>query len=330
MSAPPRNADVRVGANGRRTVAITGGTGFIGRRVAQAHVAAGDDVRVLTRRPRAVRAGGARAHVADLAVASPSELAAFVEGVDVLYHCAGELRDSSRMEAVHVGGTTRLLRAADGRIARWVQLSSVGVYGPQRHAVVTEDTPCRPVGPYEETKARSDDLVLGAAARGVVDAVILRPSIVIGAGMASRSLWSMLSAIRRGLFVFIGSPGASANYVPVDEVAAVMQMVASGEGRLASPVYNLSQWLTIEEFVAAAAAAQGVRPPGRRVPEWLARGVALTLGRLPGFPLTPARVDALTGFARYPDDRLARDLRYTPRRTVRDAVADVVAEWGGT
>jgi nucleoside-diphosphate-sugar epimerase len=318
---------VRVENHAGRRVAITGGTGFIGRRLVDAHLVAGDEVRVLTRRPDVVRARGSRTFAADLAEAPASALAAFVDGVDVLYHCAGELRDVARMERVHVGGTARLLDAAAGRVPRWVQLSSVGVYGRRRRGAVTEETPCLPVGAYEETKARSDDLVLEAAARGALDAVILRPSIVIGAGMPSRSLWGMLEAVQRGVFAFIGRRGASANYVPVDEVASALQLVATVDGPLPSPVYNLSQWLTIEDFVAAMAAAIDVPRPTRRIPEWAARGAALALGRVPGFPLTSSRVDALTSFAKYPAHRLAAELRYAPRRTVPDALRDVVAEW---
>jgi nucleoside-diphosphate-sugar epimerase len=308
-------------------IGITGGTGFIGRRLTAAHLACGDDVRVLTRRPQAASAAGAMPCVADLASARAGELARFVDGIDVLYHCAGELRDRSRMEPVHVGGTRALLDAAAGRVRRWVQLSSVGVYGVQRSGTVTEDAPLQPVGLYELTKARADEVVLERAQRGVLEAVVLRPSIVIGSGMPSRSLWRMLAAVERGLFFFVGPRGASANYVPVDEVSYALQLAANAPGGAARRVYNLSHWLTIEDFVAAMARVIGTQAPTRRVPEWFARIMGATLGRIPAFPLTPNRVDALTSFVRFPSDRLAAELGYVPRRTISDALADVVREW---
>lgn len=58
-----------------------------------------------------------------------SELINFVDGVDILYHCAGEIRDQGKMHAVHVTGTKNLCEAASGKIGHWAQLSSVGTYG---------------------------------------------------------------------------------------------------------------------------------------------------------------------------------------------------------
>lgn len=315
-----------IGNRGRR-VAITGGTGFIGRRLVAAHLAAGDEVRLLTRRPAAAAPAGVLPHVVDLGRARPRDLDRFADDVDVLYHCAGELRDPARMEPLHVGGTAALLEAAVGRVRRWIQLSSVGVYGVCRSGVVTEESPLCPVGPYETTKARSDELVLERAARDGLEAVVVRPSTVIGTGMPSRWLWAMLAAVERGAFFFIGRPGASANYVPVDEVTSALHLAGSVHRTNASRVYNLSQWLTIEEFVGLLAHALEKPEPTRRLPERFVRAASALLGRIPGFPLTSGRVDALTCFARYPSERLAAELGYTPRRMIADAVADVATEW---
>ncbi len=147
-------------------VAITGGTGFIGRKLVLRHLAQGDEVRVLSRRP-AGEAGLPDAvdiHRGDLAGAM-GNLQSFVAGVDVLYHCAGEILDSSRMHAIHVAGTRKLVDAAAGQVGHWVQLSSVGAYGPISQGVITETTSENPLGVYEATKAESDRLVSAAAAR---------------------------------------------------------------------------------------------------------------------------------------------------------------------
>ncbi len=138
-------------------VAITGGAGFIGRRLVLRHLTQGDDVRVLSRRP-AGEVGlpdGVDIHRGDLA-GEMENLQSFVDGVDVLYHCAGEIRDSSRMHAIHVVGTQKLVDAAAGQVGHWVQLSSVGAYGPISQGVITEATPENPLGVYEVTKAESD------------------------------------------------------------------------------------------------------------------------------------------------------------------------------
>ena len=123
---------------GTMVVAVTGGTGFVGAGVVRAHLSRGDDVRVLTRREAPPALAGARLVRGNLAHGEvPKE---FLSGADVLYHCAGELRNEGGMYALHVEGTRRLLELASGAVGRWVQLSSVGVYGPRREGTITEDT----------------------------------------------------------------------------------------------------------------------------------------------------------------------------------------------
>ncbi len=68
------------------------------------------------------------------------------------------------MRAVNLQGTGALVAAAAGRIGRWVQLSSAGVYGRYRDGVVSEKTPVTPQGEDETSKAQADQLVIEAAA----------------------------------------------------------------------------------------------------------------------------------------------------------------------
>jgi nucleoside-diphosphate-sugar epimerase len=150
-------------------VAITGGTGFIGRGLVLRHIAAGDTVRVLSRQSRDQIGfpDVVKVHSGDLVSAGNSaSLSRFVEGADVIYHCAGEITNASRMRLLHVGGTRKLAEAANGNIGHWVQLSSVGAYGPYRRGVVTEETHPRPTGVYEISKTESDQLVQQAAEHG--------------------------------------------------------------------------------------------------------------------------------------------------------------------
>jgi nucleoside-diphosphate-sugar epimerase len=305
-------------------VAITGGTGFIGAALAARHLAAGDEVRVLTRRPPQA-ANGIRYFAGDLADAG-FDARQFVEGADVLYHCAGELRDAARMHALHVEGTGRLLATAAGRIGRWVQLSSVGAYGPRRDGLVDEATPERPVGPYETTKTQADALVLAAARTGGFAACLLRPSNVIGPAMPSQYFMSMISAIARGLFVFIGPPGAVANYIHVDNVAAALMLCARPQG-MPSQVYILSDHCSFEELVDLVCAELRRPAPRLRMPRWSAEALAHSVGRLPGFPLTPARVNALTTRVVYQARKIVDEGGYRPVFSLAQSIRQMAAAW---
>jgi nucleoside-diphosphate-sugar epimerase len=308
-------------------VAITGGSGFIGKRLVKRCLAGGHEVRVFTRRSSEALdfTSDVKIYRGDL-VHDVDNLPKFLSGVDVLYHCAGEIRDETNMEKLHVTGTKRLISHADGCVKHWVQLSSVGVYGPRSDGIVTEETPSNPKGTYEITKDASDQLVLAATKLGFFSSTILRPSIVYGAGMPITSLFQMISMIDRGIFAFIGKRGASANYVHVDNV--VECLVRCGEMKEAiNRVYNISDHCTMETFVQYVADGLNKDVPKYRLPKFPLYCVAKTLGAIPGFPLTAARVSALSNYSKYAIDKIVKELNYEHVMSMKDGVEGLVKAW---
>lgn len=303
-------------------VAITGGTGFIGRKLIQHHLAQGDEVRVLTRRTSTET--NVQWHHGDLC--STSDLTPFVDNVDVLYHCAGEIRNEAHMQPLHIEGTQRLIATAAGRIGRWVQLSSVGAYGRQRTGIVTEKTELKPLGMYEITKVKSDDLVCIASFNGAFAHTILRPSNVYGAEMSNQSLFSLINMIDRRRFLFIGEPGSFANYIHVDNVVAALTLCAT-HPEVTNQVYNLSDHRTMEHFVAIIAESLGRLTPRLRLPEGIVRASAKLLSGIPGFPLTESRIDALTGRAIYSTEKIENELAYRHPVSMEVGLNELVQTW---
>lgn len=306
-------------------VGVTGGTGFIGSAVVQRHLQRGDGVRCLSRRRLPGRDGRMEFVHGDLATPN-AQLTRFVDGLDILYHCAGEVSNERRMRAVNVQGTAALVAAAAGRIGRWVQLSSAGVYGRYRDGVVSEETPVTPEGEYETTKAEADRLVIEARRIGSV--AVLRPTIVFGAGMPNRSIAQMIAVIQRGLFFFIGRRGASANYVHVANVVDALVLCGtspSASGR----IYNLSDWTTVEDFARVIADALGRPRPRLRFPERPVRLMVGACGGIASLPLTQTRIDALVTRARYASERIQKELGYVPRVSIAAGLAELVAHEAG-
>ena len=308
-------------------VGITGGTGFIGQALVLRHLAGGDTVRLLTRRSSCDMAllNSVQVFHGDL-TGSVDFLIPFVDGVDVLYHCAGEIKDQAKMHSVHVTGTKNLCAAANGRIGHWVQLSSVGAYGPQYTGIVTEETPLNPVGIYEKTKAESDQIVINAARDNAFTYSILRPSNVFGPTMTNHSLFQMITMIDKGLFFFIGKPGALANYIHVDNVVEGLVLCGkmdTAKGR----IYNLSDHRTIEEFVAIIADELCKPAPRLRLPEMPVRWMAMLCGRLPSFPLTGSRVNALTNQSAYSIERIQHELGYAHKVSMEEGLRQMVKVW---
>ena len=288
------------------------------------HCAQGDQVRYLTRKPISGGIAGASAFVGDLS--SPlADLQEFARGADVLYHCAAELQDVALMHQTNVLGTANLITAAGGRIGRWVQLSSTGVYGRNVPGDVFEDTAVNPSNAYEISKEAADNVLREAH----LPSVIVRPSNVYGTDMPNQSLYQLIKTIDKGLFFFIGPPGAVANYVHVENVVDALMLCATAALPANGRTYIVSDHRTLEELVHVIAVSLGRAAPRLRLPEPLIRAVATIARRMPGFPLSPSRVDALTSRTVYRTDRITAELGYDNRVSLEAGMAELVHHWKG-
>lgn len=308
-------------------IAVTGANGLIGRDLARRHLAAGDDVRVLVRDTgRVVEGlGGARLYEIDMA-ASEGNLAGFLECIDVLYHCAAELRNPARMTVVNVDGTRRLLQAAAGRIGRWVQVSTVAVYGRARAGVITEDSPLAPADAYARSKAMADALVADFSGKSGFEHVILRACAVLGPGMPGSFLYRVIDLLDRGLFAPVGAPGALVSLIPVSSVAGALSACATSP-LAARRTYNLVEQCTVEHLVEVCCEALGRKPPRWRIPEGSLRAVAWLAERLAPGKLTQEQIDILTNRVRYDAQRAANELRYNCVMNLDDAIRELAVEW---
>ncbi|MGP4111896.1 UDP-glucose 4-epimerase GalE [Streptomyces sp. 4N509B] len=162
---------------------ITGGAGYVGAHVVHAMTEAGDRVVVLddlssglaSRLPAGVPL--VHGSVRDRALLDRTLAEHGVSGVVHLAARKQVPESVSRPlfyyeENVH--GLTVLLGAvADAGVRRFVFSSSAAVYGAPDVELVTEETPCRPVNPYGETKLAGEWLVRAAgAAHGVATACL--------------------------------------------------------------------------------------------------------------------------------------------------------------
>lgn len=305
-------------------IAITGATGFIGKLLLEKHIDLGDEVRVLSRKENLnifKNSNGIKIFKGSLN--DQKTLQDFVEDIDVLYHCAAEIKDRSLMELTNVNGTENLIDAAKGKVKHWVQLSSTGVYGPIRSGLVSENQLYNPINEYERTKLISDELVLEAGEKEYFTYTLIRPSNVFGYQMTNQSLFQLVKSINKGLYFFIGSKGSSANYVPVENVVEVLYL-ASITPAAKNQIYIISNWTTIENFVENIAKALNKKKPRLRLSEGIIKFFAKLTSFIPGNPLTVARVEALTNRAVYDTSKVENELNYKPVVTVEETIEKLV------
>ncbi len=193
-------------------VLITGGTGFIGSRLALRCLREGQEVRVLGRRNNAAEAATAEAliragaQIHDVSVSEADRLTEVVEGMDVVFHLAAAQHEAnvadSHFVAVNVEGTRNVLAAAErAGVKRFVHGSTIGVYRAAPLEVVGEDSPLEPDNIYGITKLAAERVVAEFSSR--LPVVVVRISETYGPG--DRRLLKLFKAASKGLLVQVGS-----------------------------------------------------------------------------------------------------------------------------
>ena len=174
----------------KRKVLVTGGAGFIGSHVAEAFLAAGDDVTILDDLSSGRRANvPAGATFVEADVRSPEARDLVASGAfAVLDHHAAQIDvrrsvDTPALDAgINVVGLVNLLEGARaGGVRRVVFASSGGtVYGEGTALPVAEPAPKLPASPYGTAKLASEYYLATFGLLYGIEAVALRYSNVYG------------------------------------------------------------------------------------------------------------------------------------------------------
>jgi nucleoside-diphosphate-sugar epimerase len=188
-------------------IAITGGGGFLGRRLAGALLADPKVERLVLADvlPIVPFSADRRINLRATDLADPKAAEATVEGADVIYHLAAVVSGQAEVEfdlgmRVNIDATRSLLEAAraSGKRPRFVFASSLAVFGPPFPALISEWTAVRPQSSYGAEKAVGELLVAEYSRRGFVDGRVMRlPTICVRPGSANAAASSFVSGIIR-------------------------------------------------------------------------------------------------------------------------------------
>lgn len=303
-------------------IAITGGSGFIGKHLIPRLLSERHEVRLATRTERLATDGGTSYFHLDLLTASDKELESFLDRCEVVIHLAGEISDQSYMRPLHVDATRRLTRAAtEKNITHWIQMSSCGVYGSVRSGVVVENTPKAPTGEYEVTKWESEEIVHDWGTVIGRKVTIFRPSIIWSSTMPNNSLRALISTVRRRLFFFVGAAGSIYPCVHIDDVVRAI-CIATKHQSNSIAIFNLSDNIRIESLIATIAKVNSSPVPRVRIPESVARKIASVARLITFLPLTHTRVNALTSRTEYCSDAVRSALGWLPQKSLWEGLAE--------
>lgn len=205
-----------------RPIALLGGSGFLGTRLARLLLSEGREVRIGDLAPS--RALPALWRPCD--VRSVEACATLLRGAEAVVNLAAEHRDDvrpiSRYRETNVEGAVSLCQAArQTGVRTLVYISSAAVYGLTADPAA-EDAPCAPCTPYGRSKLEAEAVYRRWAQEDPSRSlVILRPAVVFGEGNRG-NVHTLIRQIAAERFLMVGSGRNRKSMAYAGNVAAFM------------------------------------------------------------------------------------------------------------
>ena len=247
-------------------ILVTGGTGLVGSYLLYELTRKGHKVKALLRpgkKPYETRKlftcfADAGEHLIDLVewvegdVLDPFSLHQAMQGVDYVYHCAAIIsfdpRELKAMLSVNVEGTANVVNAClDNGVKKLCHVSSIASLGqPEKGEMIDENAKwktSRINSGYAVSKYGGEREVWRGIEEGL-EAVIVNPSVIIGAGCHRKATNRLFHKIKSFLPYYI--PGIN-GYVDVRDVVKAMVMLM--ESNISGERFVLnSENLSLREF----------------------------------------------------------------------------------
>lgn len=261
---------------------VTGASGFVGRHLVP-KLAHHYRLRLL------VRPGQALPQFAHLdhercegRLDSATTLANGVRGCDLVVHLAALVsfrpEDRAAMQSINVEATAALAAAARAaKVGRFLHMSTISAVAYRDRPELADETDAYNFAPlhigYCDTKFAAERAVLAECARGL-DAVIVNPPSMYGAGDRRKGDDSLLTAVLRGKIRMC--PPGGINVANVDDVCdgviAAIQRGRSGERYLLG-----GENLTGAQLLQRIAKVIGARAPRYTLPRFVMSSAELLL-----------------------------------------------------
>jgi nucleoside-diphosphate-sugar epimerase len=269
-----------------RRALVTGGTGFVGSHLVERLLGNGYAVTCLVRDLRHLRwLEGMEVRLTQGDCTQPESLAAAVQGVSLVFHCAGltKAKHARDYYIVNQLGTKNLLEACaryNPGIEKFILVSSQAAAGPSPNGRPVEDgNTSHPVSDYGKSKLLAEDEVRGYKDR--LPVIILRPSSVYGPRDAD--VYELFRWASRGLTLEMTGGDRYLNLCYVEDLTAAL-LLSAELGTESGSVYFVAENRSYSwsEFRALLLSTGGVKARNIKLPYRVAYliGLASEIGSL--------------------------------------------------
>jgi UDP-glucose 4-epimerase len=309
---------------------LTGSSGFIGSKMADALINTGYQVRSLNHRQSDIVS---TQFAMDLAAdeCSPD----LCKDVEIIVHLAGKAhalaethQDQAEYFQINTEGTRKLLEAAQqAGVQKFIYFSSVKAVGDSDSQPMDESVQTPADTPYGQSKYAAEQLVLHGGY--VPHPVVIRPSMVYG-NTEKGNLPRMIQAIRKGVFPPLPETHNRRSMVHVGDVVQAA-ILAAEKSEAAGQIYIVTdgQAYSTRQIYDWIRAALGKSPFNASIPMGLLKLLATSgdaIGRVSGrrFPFDSDALDKLTGSAWYSSAKIQRELGFSPQHTLQSSLSEIV------
>jgi len=266
-------------------ILVTGATGFLGTELIHQLSARGLKLRALKRKtsviPDLLRSNGEIEWI-DADINDLSSLESAFKNINQVYHCAAlvsfDPKDKARLLKINIEGTSNIVNLCNDFGVRLLHVSSVAALGnAKKGALITEkdfweyDANAHT---YAISKYEAEMEVWRGIAEGL-DAVIVNPSVIIGASAGFKGSGAIFKLVKDGLSFY--TSGATGLVEVTDVAKCMISLMNSSESAerftISAENYHYQQFFT------EIANGFGVKAPAHEASAWML-GIAWRAAKL--------------------------------------------------
>lgn len=302
-------------------ILVTGATGFLGSKLLRHLSRSHQVVRAIARDLKNISSDLRLPNVEWIHgdILDVISLEEAMNGVERVYHCAAivsfDERDHERMMLVNTKGTANVVNASlTAGVKKLLHVSSTAALGRSHQGVVITEEAEWKTNKNNSVYALSKYLAEREVWRGTQEglpAVIVNPSVIIGAGDWKRGTPRLFHSCRRGMRVY---PKGTNAFVYIDDVVSCMMELMNGT--FENERYILSgENMSYKDFFQLITKTLEAPQPQIALPEWtigVMWRVAALLHRAIGvYPLlTRETARTVSGKNLYSNEKIKRTLNY--------------------
>ncbi len=302
-------------------IAITGGAGFIGKRLADA-----------------LQQDGHQVVSIDLSEETPVDITDrqavinAVSGCDAIYHLAAAHRDDIFPRSIYYDvngkGTKNVIDAAEANgIDRIIFTSSFAVYG-LNSGTPDEDSAPHPFNDYGKSKLEAETHLKLWAEKGEGRSLaIIRPVVVFGEGNRG-NVYTLINQIASGKFLKIGSGKNKKSMAYVGNVADFLKFCLNGPEGMQLFNYADKPDLDVNEMLEIIYKGLDKEQPSFSLPYGIGLGAGYAfdgLARVTGknFPISSVRIQKFCADTTCSAER-CRQAGFEPRYSLEDGLKNMI------